>query len=104
MPPPPSTARSFIVHPDARILGSTATAVEVAESVLYIAQLADAVGFALGAGRLTAVEVLGPASMYAALTTDSTQRVTVRGLVDPAAGATETLAAALEGATGQPSS
>ncbi len=101
-PPAIGVAHSFSVSGDARIQADTDNAHEAAESILYIARLAEAVGHGLGAGALTAVEVTGRAAAYAAIETDASGRTTVQGLLDIAGSPTEDLRAAVTAARGTP--
>jgi hypothetical protein len=70
--------------------------VNTAESLLYIARIADAVGYRLGAGNLDAVEVFGRASAYAAIDTERDGSLILNGGVAPSGSSPDELKAWLE--------
>jgi hypothetical protein len=88
--------RGFAVLDTGRIVADSDLAVNTAESLLYIARIADAVGYQLGAGGLDAVEVFGRASAYAAIDTQADGSLTLRGGVAPSRSSPEELRVWLE--------
>ncbi len=94
--PAPVDRFAFAVLDTGRIVADGETATNTAESMLYIARIADAIGYRLGAGTLEAIEVFGRASAYAALDTAANGALTLRGRVAPSGSSPEELKASVQ--------
>jgi hypothetical protein len=83
--------RGFEVFASGRASGDSDIAVDTAEMFLYVARVADTVGYKLGAGQLEALEVFGRSSAYAVIDTDAEGALSLVGCVAPAHPSTEEL-------------
>jgi hypothetical protein len=73
--------------------GDDGIAVNTGEALLYVARVADAIGYNLGSGPLEEIEVFGRSSAYAVVGADSEGSVTLAGGVAPAGAPTEDIRA-----------
>ena len=75
--------QAFAVMEAGRIVADGELGERVAESLLYIARIADTVGYNLGAGALQSLEVFGRANASATVGSTVDGSLSVRGCVAP---------------------
>ncbi len=94
---PADPVRAFRVEGDGYVEAVDPAARQVSETVAYLARLGAAVSELLGAGDLRAIEVMGPASVYAELRHSPIEGPTISGLLDRLGSSPESLRDRLHG-------
>jgi hypothetical protein len=95
----PIDPRAFTVLDTGQVVADGTVAAGTAEALLYVARIADAVGYHLGAGDLERLEVFGRSSAIARVDHAPDGSPTLTGCAAPAGSSSEELEAWL--ATGQ---
>lgn len=100
-PSPDPQRRAFAVLDTGHVVGDDDEAIETAEALLYIARIADTVGYHLGAGPLAEVEMFGGISVHATLDPRPDGSVALEGCIGPSTATAEDLKAWLAARPGR---